>query len=137
MENVGVLSAIVVEIAMNSPKVYSLAVSIISNMIKHLDTTEKREAMAKNICNKFFRLPNIGYLQLWMQRITFQMHTSMDYTEPLCEIVENKQNVQIWNNEWLKDELTAGFPLYNMCTNWLRDEFTPIINIDEVSIFDY
>lgn len=65
------------------------------------------------------------------------MHTSMDYTEPLCEIVENKQNVQIWNNEWLKDELTAGFPLYNMCTNWLRDEFTPIINIDEVSIFDY
>lgn len=137
LENVGVLSAIVVEIAMNSPKVYSLTVSIISNLINHLDTTEKREAMAKNICNKFSRLPNIGYLQLWMQRITFQMHTSMGYTEPLCEIVESKPNVQIWNNEWLKDEYTAEFPLYSMCTNWLRDTFTPIINIDEVSIFDY
>ena len=136
-ENVGVLSAIVVEIAMNSPKVYSLTVSIISNLINHLDTTDKRETMAKNICNKFSRLPNIGYLQLWMQRITFQMNTSMGYTEPLCEIVENKPNVQIWNNEWLKDEYTAEFPLYSMCTNWLRDTFTPIINIDEVSIFDY
>lgn len=53
LENVEVLSAIVVEIAMNSPKVYSLAVSIISNLIDYLDTTEKRETMAKNICNKF------------------------------------------------------------------------------------
>ena len=137
LENVGVLSAIVVEIAMNSPKVYSLAVSIISNLINHLDTTEKRETMAKNICNKFSRLPNIGYLQLWMQRITFQMNTPMGYTEALCKIVENKPNVQIWNNEWLKDEYTAEFPLYSMCTNWIRDMFTPIINIDEVSIFDY
>lgn len=137
LENVEVLSAIVVEIAMNSPKVYSLAVSIISNLIDYLDTTEKRETMAKNICNKFSRLPNIGYLQLWMQRITFQMSTSMGYTEPLCKIVENKPDVQIWNNEWLKDEYTSGFPLYSMCTNWIRDRFTPIINIDEVSIFDY
>lgn len=53
------------------------------------------------------------------------------------QIVENKPNVQIWNNEWLKDEYTAEFPLYSMCTNWIRDMFTPIINIDEVSIFDY
>ena len=61
----------------------------------------------------------------------------MGYTEPLCKIVENKPDVQIWNNEWLKDEYTSGFPLYSMCTNWIRDRFTPIINIDEVSIFDY
>lgn len=136
-ENVEVLSAIVVEIAMNSPKVYSLAVSIISKLICCLDTTEKREIMAKNIFMKFSRLPNIGYLQLWMQRITFQMRTPMGYTESLCKIVENEPNVQIWNNDWLKDEYTSDFPLYSMCTNWIRDMFTPIIDIDEVSVFDY
>lgn len=136
-ENAGVLSAITVEIAMNSPKVYSLVVSIISNLISHLRTTKEREDIAKNICYKFSRLPNIGYLQLWMQRITFQMATPMNYTEPLCKIVENKPDVQIWNNEWLKDEYTLEFPLYSMCTDWIRDMFTPIIDIDEVSIFDY
>lgn len=136
-ENISVLSAIVVEIAMNSPKVYSLAVSIISNLITHLGTTKERECVAKSICNKFSRLPNIGYLQLWMQRITFQMATPMNYTEPLCKIVENQPNIQIWNNGWLKDEYTEQFPLYSMCTNWIRDRFTPIIDIDEVSVFDY
>ena len=131
------LSAIVVEIAMNSPKVYSLAVSIISNLINHLETTKERETVTKNICNKFSRLPNIGYLQLWMQRITFQMTVPMNYTEPLCKIVENQPDIQIWNNEWLKDEYTDRFPLYSMCTNWIRDKFTPIIGIDEVSVFGY
>lgn len=136
-ENVGVLSAIVVEIAMNSPKVYSLAVSVISKLMTYLNTIEDREMLAKNILNKFSRLPNIGYLQIWMQRMTFDMTTPMGYTEPLCKIVESKQNVEIWNNKWLKDEYTADFPLYSMCSDWIRDKFTPIIDIDEVSIFDY
>lgn len=53
LENVGVLSAIVVEIAMNSPKVYSLAVSIISNLINHLDTTEKERLWLKIYVTNF------------------------------------------------------------------------------------
>ncbi|WP_294141912.1 RNA-directed DNA polymerase [uncultured Sanguibacteroides sp.] len=136
-EDANVLSAIITEIAMNSPKVYSLAVSIISNLINHLKTTKEREKIAKNISNKFSRLPNIGYLELWMQRITFHMTSDMGYTEPLCKIVKGEPDIQIWNNQWLKDEYTVGFPLYSMCTNWIRDKYTPIIDIDEVSVFDY
>lgn len=136
-EDANVLCAIVVEIAMNSPKIYNMAISIISNLMNNLETTSEREKIAKNIFNKFSRLPNIGYLQMWMQRITFNMSTPMGYKEPLCQIVENQPDICIWNNEWLKDEYTTDFPLYSMCTNWIRDAFTPIINIDEVSVFDY
>lgn len=136
-EDANVLSAITVEIAMNSPRVYNLIISILSHLINELGSTVEREKIAKNICLKFLRLPNIGYLQIWMQRITYKMGTLMGYTEPLCKIVNNTPDISIWNNDWLKDELVADFPTYNICTDWLVDLFTPIIDIDEVSIFDY
>ena len=41
-EDISVLSAIVVEIAMNSPKIYNLVVSILSNLINQLDSTADR-----------------------------------------------------------------------------------------------
>lgn len=136
-EDINVLSAITVEIAMNSPKIYNLVVSILSHLITQLDSTAEREKTAKNICRKFSRLPNIGYLQIWMQRITYKMGTAMGYTEPICKIVNDEPNISIWNNDWLKDELVTGFPTYSIRTNWLVDLFTPTVNIDEVSIFDY
>ena len=97
----------------------------------------EREKIAKNVCLKFSRLPNIGYLQIWMQRITYKMETLMEYTEPLCKIANNIPNISIWNNDWLKDEFVEDFPTYNICTDWLVDLFTPTIDINEVSIFDY
>ena len=136
-ENITVLSAIVVEIAMNSPKVYSLIVSIISNLIIHIKVPTEREIITKKICFKFSRLPNIGYLQLWMQRITLKMNASMIYSEPLCAIVENKSDMQIWNNDWLKHDLVINFPQKSMCTNNIISKLTPKINIKEVSVFDY
>lgn len=36
-----------------------------------------------------------------------------------------------------KDELVIGFPTYSMRTDWLVKAYTPIIDIDEVSVFDY
>lgn len=136
-EDINVLSAIAVEIAMNSPKIYNLVVSVLSHLINQLGSTSEREKISKNICGKFSRLPNVGYLQIWMQRITYKMTTSMGYTEPLCKVVNNEPNISIWNNDWLKDEYVTDFPTYSMCTNWLRDLYTPIIKIDEVSIFEY
>lgn len=136
-EDINVLSAIAVEIAMNSPKIYNLVVSVLSHLINQLDSTFEREKISKNICGKFSRLPNVGYLQIWMQRITYKMTMPMGYTEPLCKVVNNEPNIFIWNNDWLKDEYVTGFPTYSMCTHWLRDLYTPIIDIDEVSIFEY
>lgn len=136
-ENICVLSAIIVEIAMNSPKIYSLAVSIISNLIIHIKESTEREKIAKNICAKFSRLPNIGYLQLWMQRITVKMKTSMNYSESLCALVEKQIDVQIWNNDWLRKDLIKDFPQKSICANLNISRLTPKISINEVSIFDY
>ena len=101
------------------------------------DVAKEREKIAKNICRKFSRLPNSGYLQIWMQRMTYQMKDGPIYNEPICKIVNNEPDISLWNNTWLKDELVIGFPTYSMRTDWLVKAYTPIIDIDEVSVFDY
>lgn len=48
----------------------------------------------------------------------------------------NEPNVSLWNIDWVKKEYKNKFPQYKICTDWLRDSFTPVIDIDEVSLFE-
>lgn len=45
--------------------------------------------------------------------------------------------VQLWNNVWLKPELLVDFPILSVCNTAIRDAQTPVIAPKEVSIFDY
>lgn len=131
-----VLISIFTEVAIGSPKTYKLVLQLISVLVAKLSTTERREAVVQAIFEKFTIIPNIGELQIWMQHITYKLPHSIVYTEPLCQIVSNEPNIQLWNNNWVKDEFKIGFPQNKICTNKLRDNITPIIDIDEVSLFD-
>jgi hypothetical protein len=71
-----------------------------------------------------------------MQRITFKLPHSIKYTEDICKIVNNEVGIELWNNDWVDDAYKNSFPQYKICTEWIRDCFTPIIDIDEVSLFD-
>lgn len=70
----------------------------------------------------------------------FQSHLklshSISYTEDICKIVNKEPGVELWNNDWVNDVYKRTFPQYKICTDWIRDSFTPIIDIDEVSLFD-
>ena len=131
-----VLIAIFTEVAMGSPKVYKLALHLISYLVDKLETTEDRVRVVKSVYRKFKMIPNIGELQIWMQHITYQMPEGIDYTEPLCKIVAGEKGIKLWNNDWVKKDYRKGFPQNKICTEWLRDCFTPVIDIDEVSLFE-
>lgn len=131
-----ILMAILTEIALGSPKCYPIVLQLCSVLINKLSTTSEREKIVNDIYKKFQMIPNIGELQIWMQRITYQWTNSIDYTESICKIVANVPDVVLWNNDWVADEYKDAFPQYKICTNWLRDCYTPVIDIDEVSLFD-
>ena len=131
-----ILMAILTEIALGSPKCYPIVLQLCSVLINKLSTTSEREKIVNDIYKKFQMIPNIGELQIWMQRITYQWPTPIDYTESICKIVANVPDVVLWNNDWVTDEYKDAFPQYKICTNWLRDCYTPVIDIDEVSLFD-
>jgi hypothetical protein len=131
-----VLIAIFTDIAISSPRAYKLLLHLISVLINKLSTTERRTETVRAIYEKLKKTPNIGELEVWMQHITYQMKPGINFSEPLCKIVAGEVNISLWNNDWVKDELKAKFPQNKICTNWIRDSFTPVINIDEVSLFD-
>jgi hypothetical protein len=134
--NVYVLISIFTDIALSSPKTYRIILAIISKLISKVSTTDERQRIVNDIYTKFQRFPNIGEIQIWMQRIAFKLPYSIKYTENICKIVNNEVGIELWNNDWVDDAYKNAFPQYKICTEWIRDCFTPIINIDEVSLFD-
>lgn len=98
-------------------------------LINQIKTKKERARVVKDIYVKFQRYPDIGEIQIWMQHITYQLPDSIDYDEGLCKIVNNEPGVKLWNNDWVDDTYKLGFPQYAICTDWIRDSFTPVIDI--------
>lgn len=135
-DDIYVLISILTDIALSSPKTYKIILAIISKLIDKIPTTYKRELIVNNIYTKFLRFPNIGEIQIWMQRVAYNLPTPLAYTEGICKIVNHEADVELWNNDWVDDAYKIAFPQNKICTTWLRDSFTPVIDIDEVSLFD-
>lgn len=131
-----VLISIFTDIAMSSPKSYKMVLSVISMLINQIKLAEERARVVKDIYAKFQRFPDIGEIQIWMQHITYQLPDSINYNEGLCKVVDNEPGVKLWNNDWVDDAYKLDFPQYAICTDWIHDSFTPVIDIDEVSLFD-
>lgn len=136
LENVTALISIFVDIAFVSPKTYKIVLAILSELLDKYPTTRERENIIRQVYDKFQSLPNIGELQIWLQRITFKLPNPIDYSEKLCKLVANDTSIQLWNNDWVKDNYKVGFPIGSICNVELRDSLTPIINVDEISLFD-
>ena len=88
------------------------------------------------IYKKFDRFPNTGEIQIWMQHITYNLPNPIVYTEGICKVVNNDTGISLWNNDWVADGYKLHFPQEKICTDWIRNHFTPVIDIDEVSLFD-
>jgi len=131
-----VVISVFTDIALSSPKAYKIVLAIISKLISKIPSSEERAQIVNDIYAKFQRFPNIGEIQIWMQHITFKSPKPITYTEDICKIVNNEAGVKLWNNDWVDDAYKKAFPQYEICTTWIRDSFTPVIEIDEVSLFD-
>lgn len=134
--DVRVLISIFTDIALSSPKTYKIILAIISKLISKIETTDERERIVNDIYTKFQRFPNIGEIQIWMQHITYKLPHPITYSEKICKIVNGEFDIELWNNDWVKDGYKDAFPQHKICTDWLRNSFTPIIDINEVSLFD-
>jgi RNA-directed DNA polymerase len=135
-ENKKVLISILTEIMYKNPRVISTCVAIISIIIKDLNKSNKLE-LINSIYNKFSTIPNIGLLEIWLQRLTYTIDPQYDFYDGLCKKVQEKESI-IWNIEWLQDG-----SLKNIIkeTDFIQREelnkLGKIINEDEFDIFYY
>ena len=128
-------AAILVELAYRSPRCYQLCMAIMAKLIDQISEND-RPKVAKQILEKFIRLPHTGYLQVWLQRIMKPSGISLNYTERLCQIVDGSVE-SIWNNDWLKEDikLYSSMQSIDIVDRTKLTEISSIMSEEEINIF--
>ena len=113
------LISIATNIAYNNPKVYKQYVGIVGKILSYEADVNEKNKIINKILSKFKQLPNVGYLELWLQRLTIKDDRTKECSEDLCKYAAGGKT-SIWNVGWLKTEL--------------KDIFTSVSFVDEGAI---
>jgi hypothetical protein len=104
VHNPDVLISLLVNLAYNNPKLFELVTASLSFLIPKIESIDERKSLLIKIKNKFNRLPNTAYLNIWLQRITLKVDPYITYSGKFCEKVLDN-SVQIWNSDWLNPKI--------------------------------
>lgn len=134
--NIKILASILVDIAYNNPRTYPTIVAILSKILSlEIDKNNVTEIL-NSIQNKFKKIPNIGHLQIWLQRLTLKINEKMEYDELLCKKVAD-ENVQIWNISWLSQQIQNIFFENSIVDKQKIEDMTQTIEPKEIKLFTY
>jgi hypothetical protein len=132
--HLSVLISIVVDIMVNNPRVYPISTAILSKLLSLQEDNDIRKKTIKKIVNRFNKVPNTGYLEIWLQRMVLNLDTAITFPETLCKKVRNEQIV-IWNSEWLDGKLKELIDSYNIIDTNEVNRLDRVINRSEVELF--
>lgn len=138
VENMTALAAVGTQIAVENVSVVHYVLRVISRMVDSLaDDTAKWEIIGKVAAKLTYR-PNSDYDKIWLQNITYQRDKKAGVNPysgvSLCRLVMGEE-ATIWNNSWLKPELTNDFPIASVCDNVLLKKITPVITFRETRAY--
>ncbi len=135
-ENITVLIAILADIAVHNSKVYALVATIIAKLIA-FELPEIKEKSLRKVIDKLQHLPNVGFLLIWLQRMTIKSEFKLQECESelLCKIFETKNNKELWNNEWLKKTYKDIVENTSIINERIINEMPEIPDDNEVKLF--
>ncbi|MPM03355.1 hypothetical protein SDC9_49620 [bioreactor metagenome] len=102
--NIETLVSITTEIAYRNPRVVPTSIGIISYLLRQIDSLSEKKKIIRRVYDKFQQIPNSDLLNIWLQRLTVKIDSTLTYEELICKKVLDK-NEQIWNVDWLNDTL--------------------------------
>ena len=136
--NVKVMIALIVEITLTCVRAHQISMSIISYLLTNIENNENIEEIISNIKKRFNHIPNTGVIQIWLQRITYNLDLKKEltlYNEAICNLVAGK-DIKLWNFSWLKPNLYFAFPYESICDAEVLEKITPSIEPEELFCFD-
>ena len=130
------LISIVVDIAYRNPGTYPVTVAILSKLIDLLEvTTDEKRRIIESIKRRFSGLPNTGYMQIWLQRISMKFAQEVEFDDPLCRLVSN-EGEHIWNNDWISYRaLLNAVDARKVIDSEEIEKLSPVVPIDEIDLF--
>lgn len=138
VENIKAMSAICTQIAIENVAITHYALRIISRMCNSLKDDSQRNEIISKVCGKLIHQPNSTYTKLWLQNMTYSQDVKnkiSPYDVRLCKIVMGEE-IQLWNNNWLKSELTNEFPQSSIVNKDTLAKVTPVITFRETRAYN-
>lgn len=136
--SVRALSAVCIQIALENVGCAHYALRVISRMIDSLSNMEEKRSIIDLVYHKLCNQPNSSYNQLWLQNMTYTQDKKQGkspYTLRLCQLVAGKTAEPLWNNEWLRPELTANIPYDSVVDGETLKKVTPVITFRETRAY--
>jgi hypothetical protein len=133
-ENISVLISIIVDIALKNPKTYPMATAILSKLLSSFEENEEIRKIIGYIELKFSKTPNVGHLQIWLQRLILKIDENKDFAELLCKKVIN-ENIDLWNIDWLGSNIQSIFKQNSIIDEIYIQNMKSVIKPEEVQLF--
>jgi len=130
--------SITTDIAVRTPRAYPVCAAVLSELLAAVGDRKEKVSIIQRVRRRFSRIPNTGYLEIWLQRVTRPAGVEIEYDEPLCKKVVDPDAVQIWDLRWVENrKLKAAMSKQRIVDAKVLSEMKPIVPIDEVSLFAY
>lgn len=141
--------ATVVDIMLNNPRTYATGASVISKLIS-FEAEKERGDIHQKIIRKFSDVPNVGYLDIWLQRISIKLDRNRKFNEPLCRLVSRNSIISIlygcpviadgmvfgvWNSSWLQLSSFRELSKVGFIDETVITDLDDIMSLDETEIY--
>ncbi|MBI1952908.1 MAG: RNA-directed DNA polymerase [Candidatus Omnitrophica bacterium] len=132
------LISIAVDIAYRSPRIFPVCAAITSKVLSTLESDAEKVDLIRRIHKKLSQMPNTGHMEIWLQRISHPYDRGIALEESLCQLVNGKEDVRLWNNEWIsaKQLLAALNPKTIVDMRKLKS-LKPVVPPAEIKLFSY
>jgi hypothetical protein len=117
-----------------NPRTYSIASAILSKLLSLILETDKKNEILNLVSQRFEKIPNTGHIKIWLQRLTIKLDRQKQYSENLCEKVNN-QTLQIWNSDWLENNLKTLIETTAIIDETVIADIDVVIAKEEIELF--
>ena len=112
------LVGLLTNIGLSNPKIYPMLASFLGELITTHDVEAERRRAVELIAQRMTSAPNVGRVELSLQRINSFRHYPVEFEERLCKLIEDPNRVPVWDNSWLQNqqhicEIIEGSDLIN------------------------
>lgn len=129
--------SIVTDITYHNPTTYTISFAIISKFLSMIDAVRDKDYIIDSINQKFKKLPNTGFMQIWFKRMIGNTRPDIVFDEKLCFLIDSPV-MSLWNNSWLEDkELSKIVSETSIFDEVIYKSLGPIINSNEFFQFNY
>ena len=133
------MSAICAQIALENVGASHYALRVLSRMVNSLKDEKEKQYIIDRVYSKLCNQPNSDYNQLWLQNMTYQQDVQSGkspYTMRLCRIVAGDEEVELWNNAFLKETIRKTCTPNLILNKETLGKITPVIMFRETRIYN-